>query len=248
MSRELGDKLIRVRLGSNDAGSQSKLRYQAPFTSIPYRVKPGSRKSVESSARSRGFKFALISGLAAYLAKANQVIVSESGQGSIGPALVSVGQSYEDYRTHPFLPKELEHFLKALLCHSVSFQFPRIWNTKAETLAKYLAECQPSSWSDTLSCWQQNRHVSVDHRRRQCGICAACMLRRMSIHAAGQNEAKETYVWENLHVNTFDGGAASSFAKEKITGSFANIQSRARCILTIWPDCGLRRLTHRLWN
>jgi hypothetical protein len=218
MSKQLGNKLIRVRLGSNDAGSRSKLRYQALFTSIPYRVKPGARKSVESSARSRGFKFALISGLAAYLAKANQVIVSESGQGSLGPALVSVGQSYEDYRTHPLFTQRMENFLRALLGHPVRFQFPRIWNTKAETLAKYLAECQPSPWSDTLSCWQQNRHVSVDHRRRQCGICAACMLRRMSIHAAGQNEAKETYVWENLHVNTFDRGAASSFPKEKVTG------------------------------
>jgi len=218
MSKELGNKLIRIRLGSSDAGSSSKLRYQAPFTSIPYKVKPGARRSVESSARSRGFKFALISGLSAYLAKANQVIVSESGQGSLGPALVSVGQAYEDYRTHPLFTQRMEHFLEALLGSPVRFQFPQIWHTKAETLAQYLAECQPASWSDTLSCWQQNRHVSVDHKRRQCGICAACMLRRMSIHAARQTEAKETYVWEDLHAKTFEGGAASSFPKAKMTG------------------------------
>jgi hypothetical protein len=81
-----------------------------------------------------------------------------------------------------------------------------------------VAECQPSAWSDTLSCWQQNRQVSVEHRRRQCGICAACMLRRMSIHAAGLQESKETYVWEDLDAKTFEKGAASSFPKTKITG------------------------------
>ena len=218
MSKELGDKLICVRLGSKRSEKRSSRRYQKPFTAVPYEVKLAKGESVESSVRSRGFKFALISGLAAYLAKANQIIVSESGQGSLGPALVTVGQAYEDYRTHPLFTHRMEKLLAALLGHTVQFQFPRVWHTKAETLAKYVAECQPSTWSDTLSCWQQNRQVSVDHKRRQCGICAACMLRRMSIHAAGLTESKETYVWEHLDAKTFDEGAASSFSKTKITG------------------------------
>jgi 7-cyano-7-deazaguanine synthase in queuosine biosynthesis len=218
MSKELGNKLICVRLGSKRSEKRSSRRYQHPFTAIPYEVKLEKGESVESSVRSRGFKFALISGLAAYLSKANQIIVSESGQGSLGPALVTVGQAYEDYRTHPLFTRRMEKLLAALLGHTVQFQFPRVWYTKAETLAKYVAECQPSAWSDTLSCWQQNRQVSVDHKRRQCGICAACMLRRMSIHAAGQTEPKETYVWEDLSAKTFDEGAASSFPKTKITG------------------------------
>jgi 7-cyano-7-deazaguanine synthase in queuosine biosynthesis len=218
MSKELGKKLICVRLGSKRFDKQSSRRYQNPFTAIPYEVKLGKGESIESSVRSRGFKFALISGLAAYLAKANQIIVSESGQGSLGPALVTVGQAYEDYRTHPLFTQRMERFLAALLDHSVQFKFPRAWNTKAETLAKYMAECQPATWSDTLSCWQQNRQVSVDHKRRQCGICAACMLRRMSVHAAGLTESKATYVWEDLDAKVFGEGAASSFPKSKITG------------------------------
>jgi hypothetical protein len=40
----------------------------------------------------------------------------------------------------------------------------------------------------------------------------------MSIHAAGFTEPKETYVWEDLGVETFDEGAAPSFPKTKITG------------------------------
>jgi hypothetical protein len=43
------------------------------------------------------------------------------------------------------------------------------------------------------------------------------MLRRLSVHAAGLEEAKETYVWEDLSASTFKAGAATSFARKKIT-------------------------------
>jgi hypothetical protein len=100
MAREMGDRLIRVRLGSKPyepaASGERHL-----FTSVPYKIRAGDKEFVESTARSRGFKFALISGLAAYLVKARQVIVPESGQGALGPALVPVGQYYYDFRNHP---------------------------------------------------------------------------------------------------------------------------------------------------
>lgn len=217
MANELGEKLVRVRLGTRGADIGSLPRYRSPFTAIPYRVRQGTRRFVESSARSRGFKFALMCGLAAYLAKAPNIIVSESGQGSLGPALVTVGQAYEDYRSHPLFTMRMEKFLAALFNHDVSFLFPRIWQTKAETLAEFTATCESASWSDTFSCWQQNRQVSVDKKRRQCGVCAACMLRRMSIHGAGLEEARQVYVWENLCAKTLEEGAAPSFPKTKIT-------------------------------
>ena len=217
-ARELGDKLIRVRLGSKTSDARG-LPHRHPFTSVPYRVRPGAKDFVESSARSRGFKFALISGLAAYLAKAGQVIVPESGQGALGPALVTVGQAYEDYRSHPLFTDRMEKFLFALLGHQVRFRFPRLWYTKGETLTKFMKECdEAATWQETWSCWQQTRQVSVDKKKRQCGICAACMLRRMSVHAAGLIEPKHSYVWENLAASTFKAGAAPSFPKNKMTG------------------------------
>ncbi len=219
MASELGNKVIRVRLGSKTCDAQSLPRQKHPFTSIPYRVREGERKFSESSARSRGFKFALISGLAAYLAKAQQIIVPESGQGALGPSLVTVGQAYEDYRSHPLFTDRMEKFLDALLGHQVRFQFPRLWFTKGETLIKFVSECdEASSWPKTWSCWQQTRQVSVEKKKRQCGICAACMLRRMSVHAAGLLEPKHAYVWEELGAETFEHGAVASFAKNKVTG------------------------------
>ena len=218
LGREMGDKLIRVRLGTKAWDGKALHGFRQPFTSVPYHVRADKRQFVESSARSRGFKFALISGLAAYLTKARQVIISESGQGALGPALIPVGQGYEDYRTHPQFTDRMERFLEALLRHKVRFSFTQLWLTKAETLRKFVDECNGgTSWADTWSCWQQNRHVSVAGKKRQCGVCAACLLRRLSVHGAGLSEPKETYVWENLSAASFEAGATPSFERKKIT-------------------------------
>lgn len=212
MHKEMGDRLIRVRLGTKRFDSAAVPGAKQPFTSVPYKVRQVSATFVESSARSRGFKFAMASSLAAYLVKADRIIVTESGQGALGPALVPVGQTYEDYRNHPLFTDRMEKLLAALYGPPCRFVFPRLWHTKGETLAAFVKECRDgSSWSETWSCWQQNRHVSVAGRKRQCGICAACMLRRLRIHAAGLREDPKTYVWENLSAASFDDGAAMDF-------------------------------------
>jgi hypothetical protein len=138
----------------------------------------------------------------------------------LGPALVVVGQGYEDYRSHPLFTERMERFLEALLTHKVRFSFTQLWQTKAETLRQFVTKCPDgASWAGTWSCWQQTRQVSVEKKKRQCGICAACLLRRLSVHGAGLVERKEAYVWENLSAPTFEAGAAASFPKNKITNA-----------------------------
>lgn len=217
IERRIGNKLVRIRLGSGLHEGKALSRQRKAFTRIPYDISPGEKPFVESSARSRGFKFAMISGIAAFLSNAAEIIVPESGQGALGPSLVTVGQAGEDYRSHPLFTRRMEAFLKTLLGHTVSYEFPQIWNTKAETLRQFVDECKDSSWEKTRSCWQQNRQSSVDGVWRHCGICAACMLRRLSVHAAGLKEPKETYVWEDLSAASFKAGAAAKFERDRIT-------------------------------
>jgi Queuosine biosynthesis protein QueC len=205
MSKELGTGLVRVRLGtkSNDRPKDGRGR-NAPFTTVPYKISAGEYSFPESSARSRGFKFAILSGIAAYLANVRRVIVPESGQGALGPSLVTVGQSHEDFRNHPAFTSEVSRFLRAILGVTIQYEFPRLWFTKAQTLRAYVALPGSDDWKATRSCWQDNRHASIGGKRRQCGICAACMLRRLSVHAAGFEEAKETYLWEDLNASSLD--------------------------------------------
>lgn len=219
MQAQLGDTLVRIRLGTGLGDGKRHNRQREAFTRIPYKIAQGAKPFAESSARSRGFKFAVISGIAAYLSGAGKIIVPESGQGALGPSLVTVGQAGEDCRSHPLFTSRMETFLKALFGHEVSYQFPYIWNTKAETLRKYVDECKDATWEQTSSCWQQNRQSSVDGVWRHCGVCAACLLRRLSVHAAGLTEAKEAYVWENLSASTFESGAAAAFPRNWITNA-----------------------------
>ncbi len=214
MEKKKGDRIVRVRLGTKVQKREGLRNERYPFTSVPYKVGSG----LESSARTRGFKFALVSAVAARLAGAGEVIVPESGQGALGPALVCVGQGYPDYRSHPLFTNRMQKFLQALFGINIRYSFPQIWNTKAETLKQFIDTCEDSSsWAVTWSCWQQNRHSSVGGKRRHCGICAACMLRRLSVHAAGCEEATETYVWENLKAESFWHGAAPDFERKKMT-------------------------------
>lgn len=213
MQRSMKDGLVRIRLKSKLQDSEGLKGRRLAFTNIPYRVRGNA---VESSMRSRGFKFSLIAGMAAYLAGAKQVIVPESGQGALGPSLVPVGQIYDDYRSHPTFARKMERFLKALFGVDVEFLFPQLWQTKAETLKQFIDECGDSSWMKTRSCWQQSRQVGVNGVQRQCGICAACMLRRMSVHGAGATEPVDQYVWERLDVETFEKGVANGYSRDRI--------------------------------
>lgn len=219
IENELGDGLVRVRLGTANFAHEQGVDHRRPFASIPYKIKSAGNRFPEPSARSRGFKFATTSIIAAYLAKAPRIYVPESGQGALGPALTTVGQSHPDYRTHPFFLRKMESYFEALLDWKPHFVFPRLWHTKAQTLTEYIAlpNDAPDSWKSTRSCWQQSGQASVNGHKRQCGVCAACMLRRLSIHGAGLEEPKETYVWENLSVPSLDEGCAVGFDKSRIT-------------------------------
>jgi 7-cyano-7-deazaguanine synthase in queuosine biosynthesis len=212
LEKDQGSKLCRVQLGPKGTDKRTARRERRLFTTVPYEVSTGQRNG-ESSARSRGFKFATVSGVAAYLVGAGKIIVPESGQGALGPVLVPTGQGYEDYRNHPLFTDRMEKYFKAIFDAEISFHFPRLWFTKGETLAAYSKVTNAHAHIGARSCWQGSRQVSVDHEQRQCGVCAACMLRRLSVHAAGLCEPKETYVWENLGAPTFEKGAAKSFNK-----------------------------------
>lgn len=233
MHAQMGDSLLRVRLGPRSKKAYLENGKVKPFAAVPYSVNLPRDQKKESSGRSRGFRFALISGLAAYLAEAPAIIVPESGQGALGPALVTVGGSYKDFRNHPRFTKKMEGFLLALLGHRVQFQFPRIWSTKAQTLMEFVQLPEGELWRGTRSCWYENNQSSVNNKYRPCGACAACMLRRMSVHAAGLEEDVETYRVIDLAAATIQSALAEgaklgdSFSEYALAGTLSLAQLAA---------------------
>lgn len=216
IDKEYGERVPRLRLGSKKENMTTDSDY---FVSIPYKIKPANRFD-ESSVRSRGFKFSLLTGIAAYLSNIERIIIPESGQGALGPTLVPVAQTYEDYRNHPEFLSKIEILFQALLSYKVTYDFPRLWFTKGQTVSEYLSLYpNDSSWKDTKSCWQDATKASVNGKKRQCGVCAACMLRRLSVHAAGQDEDQKTYIWEDLKVKEYSDGAAVGFNNTRARGA-----------------------------
>lgn len=212
----MGEKLVRVRVGSKAGAKPVANGKLEPFARVPYKFKKPKGKGKgngETSARSRGFKFALISGLAAYLADAGEILIPESGQGAIGPALVTVSHAYPDYRNHPLFTLRMERFLKALLGKPVHFVFPRLWNTKGETLRAFSTLPNSETWRDTKSCWRNSQWSALNGKLRQCGICAACMLRRMSVHAARLTEEPDIYVCTDLTAASLDEAIHPDFTR-----------------------------------
>ena len=221
LERQYGDAWVRVRLGSRSLpGRRARKSSARVFALMPWRVSYGNSRPVETSARSRGFRFTLLSGIAAFLCKSRRIVLPESGQGALGPTLVPVGQAHADSRSHPLLTTRMATFVSALFDYDVQYAHPRLWHTKGQTLAEFLDLCtDDTDWMGTRSCWQGARKVSVSGRRRQCGICAACLLRRMSVHAAGRCEAPDAYVWEDLSAARFENGAARAFKNRKPRGA-----------------------------
>ena len=168
------------------------------FTQIPFSVR-GFRND-ESSFRSRGFKFAAVTAIAADLSNLTRITAPESGQSALGPVLLPLHNIYPDYRNHPTFFRKMERFIHALLRRRVHYQQPRLWYTKGQTLQAFLEikGKQERDLTSTRSCWQNRRIVNIGRSKKQCGLCAACLLRRQSLHSISVNEPSDTYVVSDL--------------------------------------------------
>jgi hypothetical protein len=184
---------------------------------------PSSR---ECNVRSRGFKFAAVTAIAAQLTGLTRIVVPESGQGALGPVLLPLHEVYADYRNHPTYFRKMERFTKAVLGHDVRYDQPRLWNTKSETISAFRLATNKAveELFETRSCWQQRWNAKMDGKLRQCGLCAACLLRRMSMHAAGIEEPQHTYVIADLTVPSFR-EALPSGKKVRLSRSMAEYGS-----------------------
>lgn len=216
---DINDSAVRVRVSNHKV---SPKKYNQLFDVLFFDVQASADGSFrESSMRSRGFKFASITAIAAHLSNINRIIVPESGQGALGPVLSPLHNIYADYRNHPTFFRKMERFIYALINYRVSYDQPRLWNSKGQTISDFLIFSKKPSHivSNTRSCWQSRWNVQPKEKkkRRQCGLCAACLLRRMSMHAAKIDEPADTYTFSDLSVTKYEN--AVQFEKVRITNT-----------------------------
>jgi len=162
---------------------------------VPFQLptKGGAYRLRESSYRSRAFVFQTMAAIAAVQSEGDLVIVAESGQGSLGPWLVPVGQEASDIRTHPLFTRALSRLLEFVFGRRIKFVHPQLWLTKGETLRLLVEAKLHDGWQDSFSCAVQIRHQTKQGARLHCGICPNCLLRRQSVFAAGLPDPDQQY-------------------------------------------------------
>lgn len=180
-----------------------KALLKSNFGELSYSISPRLishlKGKTDISMRGRSFNFLAMAvlGISA-LRNANNdssietIIVPENGYISINPPLTRrrIG-SHSTRTTHPNFLNALESLLRDTGFH-VKFVNPYQFMTKGEMLASCVdQEAIKKAVPLSVSCSHWHR------KRKQCGRCVPCLIRRASVHHAGIQKDAE-YVTENL--------------------------------------------------
>jgi 7-cyano-7-deazaguanine synthase in queuosine biosynthesis len=137
----------------------------------PGRDFPGS----ESSQRSRTLLFMGAAALVAALAGSREVVLNENGIMAVHVPLTAarVG-SLSTHTASPPIVARMAALASAALGVSVTVVNRLIHLTKPEVVGRAVQLGHGADMPQTVSCWQ------IGRTQRHCGVCAPCLLRRVS--------------------------------------------------------------------
>lgn len=216
------------------------------LTPVPVSAAVSEPKHSELSFRSRPFLYDGLAAYAAVLYHGGQVMIPENGQGSLGGSLVRLGLEAPHRSCHPGFTSRLNRFFARLTGTDVTFMHPALFHTKGQVL-RQLAKVKSNSdaWlAEHSSCSYDARHANRDGKQVHCGVCGNCVLRRVSIHAAGLSADPTPYKFDNLHATTLEGalaeadGSRSLAAYNDVARNAARSMQRLAQMMS--PDAGYR--------
>lgn len=165
---------------------------------VSVNVQRSDRNHAEPSYRSRTFLFNTVAAVAAHLADIQTVVIPENGQGCLGAALVPVGDEWPARGTSPGFTSRLASLLQAASDVKVTFDHPRVWDTKGEVLLKLRELAALDRWEATTSCPRNIRRSKPGTNSRHCGVCGGCLHRRLAVHRCGISSNDGDYFWRDL--------------------------------------------------
>ncbi len=139
----------------------------------------------EKSQRARGFLFLVFGAVTAYAYDADTLHVYENGVGAINlPYTSAFGGADMTRATHPKTLLEAGRLFSALFGRPFRVANPSLFRTKGEMCAQLAEAGLADLVNATKSCDSYPLREAPD----QCGLCTSCLLRRLSLHAAGLTE------------------------------------------------------------
>jgi len=138
---------------------------------------------LESSQRARGLVYLTIGAVTALNLGVNEFSVYENGIGALNLPFDASQSGWEISRAvHPKTLFLMEQLVSSIANTSLKIHTPFLFSTKADSLKEVEPKPLLEGIRYTFSC---DRFPNYRERRRQCGICSSCVLRRLALEAAG---------------------------------------------------------------
>jgi len=152
----------------------------------------------EPSQRSRSLLFLAVGGVVSAIDGTNSLEVYESGIGSINaPLLAGMRDSHSTRGMHPKTMQLMSKILSSVFEKPFMVEAPFAGSTKGEVV-RSLAGNSSHIAASTISCVHYPiRHIAgAGHR--QCGVCPACLFRRVALMSAEVEEPGDAYQYNLL--------------------------------------------------
>ena len=145
----------------------------------------------EASQRARSFLFVSVGGVVAWAAGSSSLELYESGLGAINaPLLAGMQGSQATRSTHPYFLRLMGKLLTLAAERPLSVTLPFWQMTKSEVVQSLTYGKLAELAVETISCVS----YPLRHRvRKSCGVCPACIFRRVALVAAGIEEPSHRY-------------------------------------------------------
>ncbi len=167
--------------------------------------------SEEKSQRARSFLFVSVGGAIAVAIGATAIELYESGLGSINvPLLAGMEGSQATRSAHPSFLKKMSSLLSAISDATMSVNLPFANRTKSQTVATLRELGLGDVALSAVSCVHFPIRVKLGDKWTSCGVCPACIFRRVAMNAAGIDEPERTYQHDLLS------SKSCSIPKEKL--------------------------------
>lgn len=155
------------------------------YVQVPLESRRGTRHD-EPTRRTRGLIFLAVGIAAAIAAGRTEVLMLENGIGAINlPYTDAQWGAMTSRSAHPLTLELVQRLARLTLDIEVRITNPHIAQTKGE-MCEALPEWSREAVASSESC--DNAAAGRGVLDRRCGECTSCLLRRVSLHAAGRSD------------------------------------------------------------
>jgi 7-cyano-7-deazaguanine synthase in queuosine biosynthesis len=149
----------------------------------------------ENSHRARSFLFMSFATVAAASRGLSDIFICENGVLSLNVPISDARKGSRSTRhAHPLYLFHFNQLINALYGRKFNVQNPFSLQTKREEIVLLKRLGLESAIKDTVTCWGYPNQTCRYKYSNHCGYCIPCVVRRVSLIAAGMEECDDQYV------------------------------------------------------